>query len=732
MSTTLPKLDLHGRLKKHAFEHALITTYTFGSRFFEDYALENFRSLQDNGNVSILVDEREYQDLLKAATENPESFPRLANVRYLLHPVRVPGVFHPKVFLFASKRRGLLLIGSANFTQDGLGSNAELVAAFDYEEEKNEATLPLFQAALRFFEQMAERWPAEQFDSNLRTLIAEVPWLSKTLPEPTKSDLPVLLTNLDAPLWDQVVSRLPGPVSHLSVLSRFFDASPALVDHSRQSTKAKRLTLYTQNGITTLSKAWLEVPAFTNGELEVRLCRYNDEEHFQQLHGKAYAFTCGKEVVLAMGSANFTHAALRRTAANGNLEVLLCYPPVGVKQLSPASMFDPQDTAVVLREANQLQTATDSTDESTAPSLDYPVRIIEALAEEHWLKLTVSAKDFADTPNCRLLQGDHRPFFLPVETGPNGSIRCRLTEADHKRLRNQPALAQLGVNSRGNWTPHSQPVLVTNIQDIVTGRDIRRERQIREARESPQHFMDVLRVLCSDDDEERLKQFLTYCDIPIDLPARLFRRRTVTNTSASDVESLRILGARNLRHFEVLHEAVMDFVRRHQRRLRRHVERGTAKGIPNFLHILLTIGNLLLSQIERIIAALEADAKLEITPDRWHQVRDNLDAYYRVLEELLETTAIDYLDALSESISVRKVSEEFAEGLPELDQLLTRALRNRERLLELQQSRLVVVTVSGPVTGPGFFSSILSPTKWSGFSRHLQGLEEKLRTRLAA
>ena len=57
MSQISPKLDLHGRLKKHAFEHALITTYNFGARFFEDYALENFKSLQDNGNISVLLDE---------------------------------------------------------------------------------------------------------------------------------------------------------------------------------------------------------------------------------------------------------------------------------------------------------------------------------------------------------------------------------------------------------------------------------------------------------------------------------------------------------------------------------------------------------------------------------------------------------------------------------------------------------------------------------------------------
>src|SRR4051794_19038971 len=99
------KLDLHARLKKHAFDHALIATYTFGTRFFEDYALENFKSLQQNGNISILLDHSEYHDILGAATQDDESFPKQANLRYLLHPIRVPGCFHPKIFFFAGKQR---------------------------------------------------------------------------------------------------------------------------------------------------------------------------------------------------------------------------------------------------------------------------------------------------------------------------------------------------------------------------------------------------------------------------------------------------------------------------------------------------------------------------------------------------------------------------------------------------------------------------------------------------
>jgi hypothetical protein len=727
------KLDLHDRLKKHAFEHALITTFTFGTRFFEDYALENFRSLQDNANITVLIDEGEYRDLLKAATENAESFPKQANLRYLLHPIRVPGVFHPKVFLFASKRRGLLLVGSANFTQDGLGSNAELVTAFDYEEEKNETTLPLFQSALAFFEELATRWPSEQLSSNLDALIADVPWLSKPLPETVGRELPVLLNNLDTPLWDQMVARLPGPATAVSVLSRFYDKAPTMVDHVYGSTKASRLSLYTQNGITTLTKDWLEVPAFKRGDLEVRLCRYSDGEHFQQLHGKAYAFTCGKDVMLAMGSANFTAAALRRTAKNGNIEVLLCYPPQPAREFSPAEWFDPDGKSVRVREAGQLLTAPENTDEPPLPPENHTLRIIEAVVDEGWLQLKINKEGELEAVSCRITQGTQRPFVLPVETNGATRLRCQLDEAAQKRVRTHPSVAQLGIQVAEAWTPQSLPVLVANLQDLRTGKDVRRERQIREARESPQHFMNVLTVLSSGEDEERLKQFLTYCDIPIDLPARLLRRRTPTNTTGGpEGNTLKISGAHNMRYFEALHEAVMDFAQRHHRRLDQHVERGTAKGISNFLHILLTICNLLLSQIERLVAALEADEGLELTAERWRQVRDNLDAYYWEFEKLLQVTAVDYLDALAEASSTSKFSAEFVESLPDLDELLGRAVQNQQRLLQLQQTRLIVVTPRGSITGPGFFKSIVAPANWPIFVKRLTGLQDQLKKRLAS
>ncbi|MEI9962717.1 MAG: hypothetical protein WDM76_16855 [Limisphaerales bacterium] len=409
---------------------------------------------------------------------------------------------------------------------------------------------------------------------------------------------------------------------------------------------------------------------------------------------------------------------------------MLCYPPVSSRDLNPKTWFDPDESAVVLREAAQLQTAPDNTDETAAPSASFPVRIAEALVDEKWLKLKIAQGQIPNEATCQIVQGNQRPFYLRVEPTDANSLRCRLDESEQNHLRANPAMAALGVQAAGKWTPHSYSVLVTNLQDLVTGRDARRERQIREARESPQRFMDVLAVLANGDDEERLKQFLTYCDIPLDLEIRPFRRRSFNQAvGAAGEEPFRIPAGRHLRHFEVLHEAVMDFVHRHQYRLDQHVERGCAKGIGNYLHILLTTGNLLLSQIERIVAALECEPKLELKRDHWAQIRGCLEAYYHALDQLLETTALRYLDALLGSASPAAISAEFADSLPGLIALIDRALRHRDQMLALQQDRLVVVTPTGQsISGPGFFKSLLSPEKWPAFAQRVHELEARLKT----
>ena len=94
--------------------------------------------------------------------------------------------------------------------------------------------------------------------SNLRQLESEVTWLAGN--EPALQDQEAhLLSNLDAPLLDQVMSLVTSPVRSVSVVSRYFDEKTTVLDALAAKTQAKKIRIYTQNSYTTLTSAWLNI-----------------------------------------------------------------------------------------------------------------------------------------------------------------------------------------------------------------------------------------------------------------------------------------------------------------------------------------------------------------------------------------------------------------------------------------------------------------------------------------
>ena len=169
------RLDLNQLLDSASFDHAVILTYTFDPIFFEEYCLANYESLSGCGSISVLLDSGIYN---KIVTGPQNDRPKQANLRYLLHPVSVPGVFHPKLILLTSATRGLLLVGSANFTRPGLTANAELVGSFDFKLKERETFRPLIlKSAFDFIHTVGQRWPSRALISNLRQMHQDSPWL---------------------------------------------------------------------------------------------------------------------------------------------------------------------------------------------------------------------------------------------------------------------------------------------------------------------------------------------------------------------------------------------------------------------------------------------------------------------------------------------------------------------------------------------------------------------------
>jgi len=725
------RINLHEALKKGRYDHALISTFTFSPRFFEEYALERFESLSSARQVTVLLDRGEYEEIIKSVAGEAGWAPKKANRSYLLHPMSVPGVFHPKVFLFVRKDRGLLVIGSANFTQNGLGKNAEMVSIFEFERTKNEETSPLFQSALQFFRNLLTSQAGSEALSRVDDACADAPWLVEPLEGSPNPELPKMLTNIEEPLWDQLVSAVSPGVDEMRVVSRFFDASPKIMERVFDELGVKSARIYTQSQNNTLTPEWMDHALFREGLLGIHMSEFGEGDVSQSLHAKAYVFRKGDRIVFAFGSANLSTPALMRPAKSGNVEVLLLYPPMDASEIDCDWFFDPEGTGADVKNLKQLGGVEKAENEMVSRVEKVDLIITGARLMDEGIECSVSGN--TDGLSIRISQGDRRAVILGLNGERDGRVVIPLKSAQVGRLKSAPTVIQLGLLVDGDWEGCSNLILIEALQDPGSGRDAQQERQIRAAKESPERFMKVLFELCNGDDEGRLRTFLTHVDIPMEMPFRVLKRSGGRSSGEDDKsDGFKNLGERNLRHFELLHDAIMDFSRRHRRRLSKCVDTGTAAQIPAFLHILESAMGLLVSQIERVVAALDSSpSKIIMTADRWHELRINLATYYGELEAFLELTSDGYLMALIEAGERAKVVEGFAGRDDIVLGQCSRALQMRDKVLRLCKDRIGIDTGRGIIASKGFFKSRLSNERWPSYVRTIQRLGRQFRGQCA-
>lgn len=704
-SPTKDRIDLHETLQRNAFTNAIICTYTFNPQFFEEYCLDKFDSLRRNGNITVILDHRTYQRAILASEHNR---PRLANLRYLLHPAAPAGVFHSKLVLLASPKRGRLVIGSANFTRPGITSNAELVGAFDFELDKNEAALPLFAQAVAFLERMAERWPSESLDSNLAALRRDAEWLTTV---PAANDDVVLLDNLSRPLLDQLKERIVPPVSRLSVVSRFFDETPSLLTRTTKILDPATICIYTQNGTTTMTPAWIDACDQLDRDATIYLCPYGDGDSPQDLHAKALLIEDAEGALLAYGSANFTTPALGRTADSGNVELLLAVRLPAAKP-SAEALFAPLEGLKCLSDPAELRRRVD--DDNDDDDLEpHGLVLGEAILTGDVLRLSATLPEGIAGAVAELRFLDGATAHYAVHRSEDVLRTGAISGADLRRLGDASSLVRFRAGELV-----SNFVLVTNLQDVRTGGSTRRGRHLREAQESARRYFLVHHELAEVGDRDALIQFYDLCNIEVTnapLPPVLRGGRG----PADLMTGMRSLGERNLVLSRSLHAAATGFVDRHLRRLERHVTHGEIGGASNFAHIFLATVDVIRMQMARITDGLTALAE-PIHTHHWGHIRGQINVYYRALAAL--SGCLDrYVGYLLDRYPRQEVLDHLD---PESQQQMhkhVRVLLGARRTIEQTRATKLQFKVGIQARlGPGWFDCVMSEDRWRPYEREVR------------
>lgn len=463
-----------------------------------------------------------------------------------------------------------------------------------------------------------------------------------------------------------------------------------------------------------MTPAWYQHPALAEGNASVKDCVVSDEDHSQPLHAKAVAIVRGKRVRLGFGSANFTTSGMFSTAANRNVEIMLVSDGVPLASCRPAALFDPLGTARELK-ASELKTAPPDVAVDVMPTDG--VRLGEAKLTERTLSCLSDTLAGAVTVTAHLSFTDGGASAQVLfALGP--SFQAKLDQATCERC-NEATLVHLTVARNGHATVKSNVVLLINLRSIDSGQSRLRDRRIRAATRSAAQFAAELEDLLRIDDQEALKNFFTYCDIPLINAARALTLPRA-RTEAPIENLLRALGARNLRTYVTLHAAAIGFCDRHLRRMRRHAKRPSIAGIPNFMHVALAICGVLSSQIERAVVGFE-ETREPIDNEEWADHRDRLDLYLVLFRDTLELVQIEYVGTLWELYPKEEIRAAISPDLAPLSRMINAFLQVNARVISCCSSTLRVRTPIRLVPPPFYPKNIVGGPKWVDVAAVLHG-----------
>ncbi len=463
-----------------------------------------------------------------------------------------------------------------------------------------------------------------------------------------------------------------------------------------------------------MTKTWLEHPLVRKGIVEIFLCKYNtDFNHNQSLHAKGIAIKKGNKYLFAYGSANFTLPALFKDADRGNLELMFLIKELSHREFDPEKLFNPIDDAVRLEKEEQLQT---SIEEEQQPATErHEIMLFEAslLGKKIDIRTQIPEKINYDNALAKITFQDNKSRSFKLTKIDQEKYSFEVSDDVLQFLSKESSLLQIELYKDNEMVGDSNSTLIVNLLDIQTGQNIRRQRHIKEAQQGANQFFQVLGELGNEDDNEALKMFLQYCDIPlIEVAIPLFDRAIRPIADAD--KGMRHLGLKNLSYFVELHELVIYFVDRHLRKLNRHIEFGGLDGMFNFFHIFLAIGAVLYTQIERALQGLELKED-PLTAEEWFSYRKQFDLYFIKFDELTYCLS-QYITRVLEDYKLKEVQERFTPNHQAVEEFYAKVLLIKTRIDNLCETKVRIITPDNRILSPLYNKhNIFTSENWNRF-----------------
>ncbi|MBN1618414.1 hypothetical protein JW887_03675 [Candidatus Dojkabacteria bacterium] len=590
--------------KNYDFESAIICTYGLNLNFFENYLMK-LDALYSSDNISIFTDSSTYNSFLH------ESYtPRWLNKKYLVNHLKTGGVFHAKLYMFASEKKAVVGIGSANITRDGIASNLELLSVFEIS-EKETLYASLLLDCIDYVRRLA-------IITNSQSAYEQVELFSETCRSFLSTEVEKhihFVHNLDRPIIEDLIENASKHrVSKIQVISPFYDVELAALEALRNAFPKSKIEIYIQQKKSNFPKMM-----FDKIKPNVSLYVYKNIDRY--LHGKAILFHCNDEVLLYFGSANFSKSALVEK------------PPVGNFEIGLLSNIDTENAEHIICPGGKKALLVESAEEIEVSLIDeyekhheFIEYITEAILINNIIKIYVNPDITTQqfTPEkIKLCDFDNNTY----EENINKDLTIEVTPNIKKRVPGKIAVQIQGCNKKGN-------ALSSNILWVIEleekSSDPLRKR-LRKIYNNPFGLIAVLYEILEGGDENELRLFLMQFDIPLDLvlPPRIHMKPAMLSSKGNIDGALPIHSSFIIS--SSMRGAYEECLERLRLKLESHQKNPQINKISNFMLILQSLYSLIWFINNESIYNKHKELKI-ITSDAWALIRD----YYNMLLKYID------------------------------------------------------------------------------------------------
>lgn len=293
------------------YENAVLATFSFSPIFFEGKILPILIS-KDISNIVLLADPIDYETTFKEAKQ--------IGVFYLVEPISIRDSFHPKFLLLTSKETGKLVIGSANITQEGYTSNAEILTSIDFDKSNpSDEALSIFIGMKAFLKRLIQKGFVKSEKHTTKLLEAiNLPWM---IDQQLFADKIKLVHNLDTSIIEQLRRNIEEEVQKVTI-SSFLFSTEVIRYICDNFCKNVNICIQPKRVIGLLKPELEHIIKETGADLTFTKVILKDGEN-RFLHAKIIVIQTPKGSYCLTGSANLTKAALLSTANSGNVEMCL-------------------------------------------------------------------------------------------------------------------------------------------------------------------------------------------------------------------------------------------------------------------------------------------------------------------------------------------------------------------------------------------------------------------------